>query len=713
MLLDPVTGLINTPPASCTAQIPRNDKRPPHPCGNLAEYGEFCEKHTSSILGVGIIKHKRTKQPIGLQTVHFPMEEGNLVGSITGDTFIVGVDDPPVGGDKYTFRVDTLELMEEDTDKYYICAARKNAQVFKFVQSVPSYEEANVKVSRGFDLRENDDGTPTYGIWMELHAKRTIEPNEFLTVFWGSEYTERMKYKPTPLAPYYRSDRNLLWKQRMSIDDAPRYDELAFNCGVHDTREQSAGGDKGCFATVPEVAHALARMTDIGIEDFLKQQQAMEKIQPRRSTTPRPREWTMLPLKPVASAKKRARSQSDSRTPSTPRPLSKRPKPISKLQQVVAHLQQEDILTARVAELTEYLRDKSEDAQAPSASAGPHTDEQRAKADSELLKAAAELKISQQQTSMMAAQTLSRAQADMKLAAEALKRHSRRSGTDLLGRSFRGTSIVIDETPIQGFNRKRLRAMMRAQESWPHWDDDEEPNTWRRVNGAIETPAVPCVHIMATGVVNTYCSIPVHDGSLCAEHLAEAKYVTILDESTMPGAGRGLAAAVELPSGYDLGNYTGLLEKVKDWKAPMTDPLTQVKETMYHFLLPSGRSVINAAPRCASVLRLVNDPRDAPMPEYTGDTQAEMDTYTEAYRRWCQVRRANCEFVTPPFGSADVSIRTIRVIQQGEELLACYGYSAEMDDSHMDAAAAAGAGAAQVGAEAMDVISPSPVAVAP
>jgi hypothetical protein len=161
--------------------------------------------------------------------------------------------------------------------------------------------------------------------------------------------------------------------------------------------------------------------------------------------------------------------------------------------------------------------------------------------------------------------------------------------------------------------------------------------------GTIMTPSQRCTADTKAG---SQCGQRTAMGHLCWNHLKRDVGVRV-KKSPIPGAGKGLFAARPegLPKGTSL-PYTGDDIVLDD----------DGKGGPYVLQTRNGRG-IDAARRNAGVARWVNDPRGG-----KDETGRQL--------------RANCEFVpyTPP-GSTErfATVRTLRPIANGEELLVAYG----------------------------------------
>lgn len=161
--------------------------------------------------------------------------------------------------------------------------------------------------------------------------------------------------------------------------------------------------------------------------------------------------------------------------------------------------------------------------------------------------------------------------------------------------------------------------------------------------GTIVTPSQRCTANTKAGV---QCGQRTTVGHLCWSHLQRDMGVRVKPAS-VPGAGRGLFAA--RPGGLPVGHtfpYTG------------DDIMLTDEQQGGPYVLQTRRGQgIDAARRNCGVARWVNDPRGAE--DENG-----------------RPREANCEFVlyTPPGGKQRIaSVRTLRPILSGEELLVRYG----------------------------------------
>jgi hypothetical protein len=179
---------------------------------------------------------------------------------------------------------------------------------------------------------------------------------------------------------------------------------------------------------------------------------------------------------------------------------------------------------------------------------------------------------------------------------------------------------------------ERLRAKASAEEVNPPALDRPAPNA----KGSIVMPSHLCTAHTKKG---TLCRQRTAKGQYCWNHLRSIHGLRI-KKSTVPNAGFGLFADRRLSAGTDI-DYTG--DRV---------PLDSDSDGGVYFLKVGIRTAIDAARTDAGEGRWVNDPRGTD-------------------------RRANSVFVlyTPPGRPRQASVRTLRPIEKGEEIMVKYGGS--------------------------------------
>jgi hypothetical protein len=179
-----------------------------------------------------------------------------------------------------------------------------------------------------------------------------------------------------------------------------------------------------------------------------------------------------------------------------------------------------------------------------------------------------------------------------------------------------------------------------ARKVLPPAPDAPRPNR----SGTIVTPAQRCTAVNSR--IGGQCAQRTAVGHLCWNHLRRDAGLRVR-KSTVPGAGRGLFAARDLPAEHDI-PYTG-----------DTIDLTDLRSGGPYVLQTRVGEGIDAARRNCGMGRWVNDPNGAV------DERG-------------QPRQANCKFVIwTPRGGADkprvAAVRTLRAVSSGEELFVKYG----------------------------------------
>ena len=201
-----------------------------------------------------------------------------------------------------------------------------------------------------------------------------------------------------------------------------------------------------------------------------------------------------------------------------------------------------------------------------------------------------------------------------------------------------GAARALPPTDAAEVEAQRRRNILAAERVAPPAPGLPKPDR----HGTINTPTQRCTADTAKG---EHCSQRTAISHLCWNHLQRDKGVRVR-KSTVPGAGRGLFVAwsAGLPAGHNI-PYTG-------------DEILLPKGVGGPYVLQMKKGHgIDAARRNAGVARFVNDPR--------GGVDSEG-----------RQRAANCKFVvhTPAGTSQRVgSVRTLRPIEKGEELLIAYG----------------------------------------
>ncbi len=177
---------------------------------------------------------------------------------------------------------------------------------------------------------------------------------------------------------------------------------------------------------------------------------------------------------------------------------------------------------------------------------------------------------------------------------------------------------------------ERLRNKAAAEETKPPAPDRPLPNK----HGVIVMPTQRCTADTQAG---THCKQRTARGQYCWNHLA-AKAGLRIKKSDTPGAGMGLFASRTLPGGHDIA-YSGDLV-----------PLDTDSDGGVYYLGLTTRVAVDAARTNAGPGRWVNDPRGSD-------------------------KRANAAFVvhTPRGQPRRASVRTLRPIERGEEILVAYG----------------------------------------
>ena len=178
----------------------------------------------------------------------------------------------------------------------------------------------------------------------------------------------------------------------------------------------------------------------------------------------------------------------------------------------------------------------------------------------------------------------------------------------------------------------RLRNRAAAAVSAPPAANRPAPNK----AGAIIMPSQRCTAQTKKGA---HCAQRTAKGQYCWNHLSSIAGLRI-KKSPVPSAGFGLFAARSLPAGTRI-QYSGDRERLRS-----------EQDGGAYFLQLTRSSAINAARTNAGEGRWINDPKG------TG-------------------KRANAEFViyTPPGGTRQAYVRTLRTITKGEEIHVPYGSS--------------------------------------
>jgi hypothetical protein len=185
------------------------------------------------------------------------------------------------------------------------------------------------------------------------------------------------------------------------------------------------------------------------------------------------------------------------------------------------------------------------------------------------------------------------------------------------------------DTPQEATDRQRNRAA--AEQSHPPAADRPRPNAR---TGAIVMPTQRCTARTRHGA---HCRQRTAMGQFCWNHLRSERGLRIR-RSTVPGAGRGLFAARTLRAGAQI-HYTGDVVPLPDGSAGGV-----------YYLQIRKSTAIDAARTNAGEGRWINDPRGT-------------------------LSRPNSVFVvyTPPGQPRTASVRTLRQIEKGEEILVAYG----------------------------------------
>jgi transposase InsO family protein len=199
---------------------------------------------------------------------------------------------------------------------------------------------------------------------------------------------------------------------------------------------------------------------------------------------------------------------------------------------------------------------------------------------------------------------------------------SRRADLKVLQLAATATQTAAD--------RERFR--QAAEATLPAPPDQPAPNR----DGTIMTPTQRCT---ASTKAGAHCKQLTAMGQYCWSHLRVIKGLRI-KKSSIPRAGKGLFAARALPSGHKV-PYTGDLIRLRD----------PSQGGAYYLELRRGLAV-DAARRNAGEGRWVNDPKGS-------------DKIANCYFSMTHPRRGQ--------GQTVAFVRTLRPIQEGEELLVKYG----------------------------------------
>ena len=192
----------------------------------------------------------------------------------------------------------------------------------------------------------------------------------------------------------------------------------------------------------------------------------------------------------------------------------------------------------------------------------------------------------------------------------------------------------LEESPAEAALRQKHRDA--AEKVLPPDPDMPAP----KQNGTIETPSQRCTAQTRAG---GHCKQRTAIGQYCWSHLKSLEGLRV-KKSDIAGGGRGLFAARPLPAGKSIA-YTGDLIELQSGEVGGT----YVLETRAR--RDGSSQAVDAARRNSGYGRWVNDPR--------GTDQ-----------------RANSKFVlfTPPGGQRRIaSVRTLKALAQGEEILVSYG----------------------------------------